>query len=233
VVFVADDLGAWLVGLLADAGRKKLTALVLGGDQERALRKAAVAAVQDTAAEMSSSAEQAGQLAMVISEVFRVPGPDAPLAGSVTMLEGLQAGIAGQLAVLDDVGRTGTGQSSAEVLGVPGAVLAEKLTGCLVRGVLADAGNESAAEQLAGLLAQHSDLDGLRARADADDRFAARSLVGLLADRDDLDGLRVLADAGHGWAGPLADLLIKQGRGEEAERLRRFGLNPDGSIACS
>jgi hypothetical protein len=99
--------------------------------------------------------------------------------------------------------------------------------------VLADAGNESAAEQLAGLLAQHSDLDGLRARADADDRFAARSLAGLLADRDDLDGLRVLADAGHGWAGPLADLLIKQGRGEEAERLRRFGLNPDGSIACS
>jgi hypothetical protein len=36
VVFVADDLGAWLVGLLADAGRKKLTALVLGSDQQRA-----------------------------------------------------------------------------------------------------------------------------------------------------------------------------------------------------
>ena len=31
----------------------------------------------------------------------------------------------------------------------------------------------------------------------------------------------------------LAELLIKQGRGEEAERLRRFGLNPDGSIACA
>jgi hypothetical protein len=30
----------------------------------------------------------------------------------------------------------------------------------------------------------------------------------------------------------LPGLLIKQGRGEEAERLRRFGLNPDGSIAC-
>jgi len=30
------------------AGRKKLTALVLGSDQERALRKAAVGAVQDT-----------------------------------------------------------------------------------------------------------------------------------------------------------------------------------------
>ena len=72
VVFVADDLGAWLVGLLADAGRKKLTAMVLGSDQERALRQAATAAVQATADEMSpSGGEQAGQLAMVISEVFR------------------------------------------------------------------------------------------------------------------------------------------------------------------
>ena len=68
MVFVVDDLGAWLVGLLADTGRKKLTTLVLGSDQERALRKAAADAVQDTAAEMNLSAEQAGQLAMVISE---------------------------------------------------------------------------------------------------------------------------------------------------------------------
>jgi tetratricopeptide (TPR) repeat protein len=136
VVFVADDLGAWLVGLLADAGRKKLTALVLGSDQERALRKAAAAAVQDTAAEMSPSAEQARQLAMVISEVFRRPVPDARLAGSVTMLEGLQAGIASRLAVLDDADRTGTGQSSAEVLGVSVAVLAEKLAGYLVREIM-------------------------------------------------------------------------------------------------
>jgi hypothetical protein len=47
-----DDLGDWLVGPLADAGRKKLPALVLGSDQERALRKAAAEAVQDTAAEI-------------------------------------------------------------------------------------------------------------------------------------------------------------------------------------
>jgi hypothetical protein len=54
----------------------------------------------------------------------------------MTILEGLQAGIAGQLAVLDDADRTGIGQSSAEVLGVPGAVLAEKLTGYLVREIM-------------------------------------------------------------------------------------------------
>ena len=35
VVFVADAFGAWLVGQLADAGRKKLTELILGSEQER------------------------------------------------------------------------------------------------------------------------------------------------------------------------------------------------------
>jgi hypothetical protein len=102
VVLVVDDLAAWLVGLLADAGRKKLTALVLGSDQERALRKAAADAVEDAAAEMDLSVEQARHLAMVISKAFRKPVQDAPLAGSVTMLEVLRAGITRQLATLDD-----------------------------------------------------------------------------------------------------------------------------------
>ena len=119
--------------MLADAGRKKLTALVLGSDQERALRKAAADAVQDTAAEMGLSAEQARQLATVIRKAFRKPVHYAPLSGSVTMLEVLQTGIARQLTVLDDARPIGTGRSSAEVLGVPNAVLAEKLIGHLVQ----------------------------------------------------------------------------------------------------
>ena len=137
MVFVADPLGGWLVGQLADAGRKKLTELVLGSEQERALRAAATAAVLATAEEASpTGGGQAGQVAMVISQVFGNPAPAAPLAGSVMLLEGLQAGIAGQLAVLDDAGLTGTGQSSADVLGVPGAVLADRLTGHLVREII-------------------------------------------------------------------------------------------------
>jgi hypothetical protein len=136
VVFVADDLGAWLIGLLADAGRKRLTSLVFGSDQERALRKVASAAVQETAVELSSSDEQAGHFAMVISEIFREPMPHPALGEPMTMLEGLQAGIARQLTVLDDASQTGTGQSSAEILGVPGAVLAEKLTGYLVQTIM-------------------------------------------------------------------------------------------------
>jgi hypothetical protein len=116
VVFVADALGGWLVGQLADAGRKKLTRLVLGSEQERALRRAANAAVWATAEEMNLSGSEAGQVAIVISEVFREPTPAAPRAGPVMLLEDLQAGIAGQLTVLDDAGLTSTGQSSADVL---------------------------------------------------------------------------------------------------------------------
>ncbi len=137
MVFVADDLGAWLIGALADAGRKKLTSLVLGSEQERALRSAATLAVQLTAAELRpGDDDQAQQLAMVVSEVFGTTVPGAPLAGHATVLEALQAGIAGQLAVLDDASLTGTGQSSADVLGVPGAVVAAKLTGHLVREIV-------------------------------------------------------------------------------------------------
>ena len=137
MVFVVDDLAAWLVGLLADAGRKKLTTLVLGDAQERALQQAAIAAVQDTADELSpSDSHRAGQIALVIREVFRAPVPDPPLAGVATLATELQAGIAGQLAVLDDADLTGTWQSSAEVLGVPGAVLADRLTGHLMREIM-------------------------------------------------------------------------------------------------
>jgi hypothetical protein len=137
VVFVADDLAAWLTGLLADRGRQKLSTLVLGTEQERALRAAATAAVRLTAEEVrAGDGEHAEDIALVISQVFSQPVPGAPLAEHDTVLEALQAGIAGQLAVLDDASITETGQSSADVLGVPGSVLAEKLTGHLLREIV-------------------------------------------------------------------------------------------------
>ena len=137
MVFVADDLVMWLVGLLADAGRKKLTALVLGSEQERALRSVATAAVQLTADELCpGDYEQAEHVALVINQVFGEPVPGAPLAEHRTVLEALRAGIAGQMAILDDSSLTGTGQSSADVLGVPAAELAEKLTRYLVREIV-------------------------------------------------------------------------------------------------
>jgi thioredoxin-like negative regulator of GroEL len=100
----------------------------------------------------------------------------------------------------------------------------------------ADAGDEYATRELADLLAECGDLDEaeqiLRGLADAGDEYPARELADLLAQRGDLDGLRARVDVGDQDATrELSGLLIKQGRREEAERLRRFGLNPDGSIA--
>lgn len=138
IVFVADDLGAWLTGLLADASRRKLITLVLGTEQERALRSAATAAVQRTAEEMCPGDDEQGQrMALVISQVFREHVPAASLVTSTSVLEALQAGVAGQLAVLGDASLTGTGQSSADVLGVSATVLTEKLTGHLLREIVA------------------------------------------------------------------------------------------------
>ena len=106
---------------------------------------------------------------------------------------------------------------------------------------LADAGDEVAAYQLARMLEDRGDLDKaaqiLRPLADAGDEVAARRLFGLLSERGDLDQAEQILRARIGVgvsdrdAWRLAELLTQQGRGEEAERLRRFGLAPDGSTA--
>jgi hypothetical protein len=57
-MFVADDLAAWLIGVLADAGRRRLLSLVLGSDQKRALRPAAAEASQLTAREVCLGNDQ-------------------------------------------------------------------------------------------------------------------------------------------------------------------------------
>ena len=139
MVFVADDLAGWLIGALADAGRKKLTAIVVGTDQERALRSAATAAVQRAAGELRpDDAERAEKLARLVNRAF-IKGlvPGAPMAGYATLLETLQAGIARQLTVVDDTGPAAPGQAPAEVREVPGTVLAERLTGHLLREIVA------------------------------------------------------------------------------------------------
>jgi hypothetical protein len=52
---------------------------------------------------------------MVVTEVFGEPAPGAPLAGHATMLEALQAGIAGQLAVPDDASAASARQATPKV----------------------------------------------------------------------------------------------------------------------
>ncbi len=137
MVLFADTFASWLIGQVADAGRKGLATWVLGSDQERALRKAAEVAVQRTAEELRPEAgEQAAQIAMVVDQVFGEPMPRAPMASHATLVQALQAGIAGQLAPLGDVKLTGTAKSSAELLEVSVTTLTEKLTSHLLREIV-------------------------------------------------------------------------------------------------
>ena len=164
---------------------------------------------------------------MVVSEVFRAPTAGAALAGQATLLEALQAGIAERLAVLDDPGVTGTGQSSAEALGIPGGVLGQTLARHLVREImvggsgggplapLADQLNHDVThlqgQQLEGMLAQLADQ--VKALAGAGGARVASQPVrlpprpGLLAGREELlAGLEARLVGGEG-AGPAVVAL--------------------------
>src|SRR5690242_10692266 len=102
-------------------------------------------------------------------------------------------------------------------------------------------GDEYAAYWLVELLADQKDLDELRSRSDARDWYAAGQLASILADCGNLYeaeqitrdlavvGYDAIASYGISWR--LADLLTRQRRHDEAERLRQFGLNPDGSTS--
>ena len=131
-MFVVDDLLGWLIGQLANAGYKKLTILLRGSDQARALKEAVTAAVQVTVGEIGpSDGVPADEVADQINKAFRRRDPVPLPPGQPTLLEALQAGIAGQLSVLDDAGQP--------VLSLPGVQVSEvaaKLTGHLVREIM-------------------------------------------------------------------------------------------------
>ena len=84
----------------------------------------------------------------------------------------------------------------------------------------ADAGDPSAAEHLARLLAERGDEPGLTRRADAGDQPAAEMLVWLLVKRVDEPELARRADAGDPYAAEHLAWLLAE-RGDEPELTRR------------
>ena len=161
MVFVAEALGGWLIGQVADAGRKRLGTWLLGSDQERALQQAATAAILATARQLrpgpatADDPQGADHLARVIDQVFQqAPTPTESLAEHPTLLQGLQAGAAARLAVLEDAQITGTGQSSAAVLGVSAASL--RLTVAAVTCAAADGSTATSPERPAGGSCSHA-----------------------------------------------------------------------------
>ena len=106
MTFVVDDLAAWLVGALADAGVKKLTVLLFGTEQERALRDAATAAAEQSVRDLHLAGDgpQARRMAEAIRKALGKPSLIAPPAGQLTLLESLHASLRARLAALDDAG---------------------------------------------------------------------------------------------------------------------------------
>jgi hypothetical protein len=143
MAFIAEAFAAWLVERVADAGQNRLATWLLGSEQQRALQQAATAAIQHTVQQLRSvpttdDTQGAEHLARIIDHVFQqAPTPAESLAEHATLLEGLQARVAARLDVLDDADLTGTGQSSAALLGISVPALADLLTSKLVREIVA------------------------------------------------------------------------------------------------
>jgi WD40 repeat protein len=224
--FVADDLGAWLIGVLADAGRRKLVAFVLGDEQERALHQAGRAALTATATELChGDPEAADQIAMVVGEVFQTPARQSTSAHG-TLLEELHAGIAAQLAVLDDRGITAEpGLSSADALGIPAALMAEKLAGQLLREITGRGARGGPLEPLANQFGHdRSFLLALRLEGKIDHMDGL--LVSMLAV---LDQARAIPGRAHRTAGARIDHALVGHK----ESVNAVAFSPDGALLAT
>ena len=134
---VVDDLVGWLIGLLAQAARKRLISLVIGSDLERALWAVTEMAIAGTAADLlPGGGAPAEALARVIDQVVRARVPrELDLTREGTLTQWIASGMAAQLAVLDDALLTGQEMSSAEVLGISARDIADRLTQRLTSGI--------------------------------------------------------------------------------------------------
>jgi HEAT repeat protein len=167
--FVAGAFGTWLLEQLADAGRRRLAKFGIGDDLQRAMRSVATDAIHLTAGQLCpADGGRALQIEMVIDHVFTDPLAASPAStgGRETLLEVVRVGVAAQLAPLDDADLTGTGQSSADVLGVPAGVLAEALTRNLLGLIVSRGWHGGALEPLANQINHEATRLGIHSRID-------------------------------------------------------------------
>ncbi len=155
---LGEAFGVWLVDQLTDAGPMPVDTWLLGTDQRRAVQEAAAAAIEATARQLrptptTDDTQGVNHLERIIAQVFQMPPtPSESPAERVTLLEELWARVAARLAVLDDVNLTGTGQSSAQLLGVSVPTLAELLIRHLLREFIVRGGADGSLAPLAAQL---------------------------------------------------------------------------------
>jgi hypothetical protein len=216
--FVTGMFATWLLEQLADAGRSRLTRFLLGDELERALRSAANEAIRLTVEDLRPwGGPEAEQLAMVIDQVFGDSPPVAPMAGHVTFLHALQAGISARVAPLSDADLTGTGTSSAELLGISAEAIGERLMTHLVREIVNRGARGGPLEPLAGQFNHDvTHLQGLRVEGKVDRlaRTLEEAFVGFGRIRSKLDLLKKEG---------LPDRRLFVGRVTDLERVGSIG----------
>ncbi len=159
----------------------------------------------------------------------RADAGDAAAAGALANLLATQ-GDAGELRGRADAGDVSAEFALADLLERAGRM--DEFVELLRARTEADPTDMHAAIRLVTLLAEQGHTDELRARADTGDMSCAQALTDLLAEQGRTEELRSEVYAGTYNAGRrLISLLSEQGESEPADRMRRFGLNPDGSIA--
>lgn len=235
MVLIADGLVAWLVALVGEAGRRKLTEVVLGTEQERALATVATSAIRGTATDLApAGGEPAERLGRVISQVFAVSDPSVDAAAGGTLFAAIGSGVRDQLAILGDPEVTGVSVSSSDLLGVDWRLMAERLTTRLTREIFLLAAGGGPLRALASQL--NHDLTHLQ------NEQAAGVLAGLseavssvLREVSDLRGM--LASSTSANSGLVRSAYLNQvvrriapgelrDRGSELEELARFCTGP-------
>ncbi|MGH4000386.1 MAG: hypothetical protein ACRDTJ_23325, partial [Pseudonocardiaceae bacterium] len=124
-VDLVGSLVGWMVSLVANTGLR----LVRRSPDERALRKAMGLAIDKVVEQADPSSRNA--LRVGLGECFSAQ-PRLGLDASASVSEGLRAAIAAQVAQLDDMVHSDTGQPFYQAVPVDRGWLAEQVTGAIL-----------------------------------------------------------------------------------------------------
>jgi hypothetical protein len=164
MVFVAEALGTWLVERIADACSWRLADSAIGSAQQRELQQAATVAIERTARDLWADEDRdPSELARIIEHVFGESVLSGSLEEAATLTDAIRVGVTARLSVLGDAELTGTGQSSAETLGISLDSTMERLVGNILHQILVRGASGGAL----GALADQLNHEATQAQNDA------------------------------------------------------------------
>lgn len=223
MAFVAEALGTWLVERIADACSGRLAESVIGSAQQRELQQAATVAIERTARDLCAGDEaDRSELALIIEHVFGESVLNESLDEAATLTAAIRVGVTARLSVLGDAEITGTGQSSAETLGISLDSMVEILIGNLLHQIVVRGAS-------GGTLAAFADQLNHEATQAQNEAIARRISAGINQLQTSVSGRGEVSRGSLMCSGLLAPIaaVFREIRGDQGELLGAFS---DGSI---